>query len=754
MVESTTKDIQLLPRPEKPKPLTLPELLRAEADIKPVRKVQTLRLPDERLKMLRNDSKESKSRPTMQQCASAKDIKMGGQPRQLRFGSPHLLETRSQSPLRPLKSRPSILVAKSTPLLVPRKASVVLSPQCTPTRHYHEVTPPEDEPSVSDNTHFRHGDSYFHTFGADTMYNKEFVPARTPQATVEHSEKARQQRSGSDASHKRTSAVPTPGAHQLDIADTLAPKAKKRKSSALLGIFRVIPIKDVNVFELPSRRKSRRSSSPIPRKTSMITPAATPGIMVSSPMDSNGTQRQSMVPEMTASSYFTRPLSMREDSQISSTPLSPSLSPGAIPVTLTEVVRSRPEVSHQRRRRNRYSSETLSPLGTPRQRQRRIRESTWEGSKEEEGAAALLSRSNPSKVLPNAPVGTRGANSGSRHPLGPDPSVTASPIPNSSPADKQLNTAPAQVQEPDLKKKPSLLKGFYLDIRKLSSIAPFAHDADGTPQLPFSAWARKSSLTLRASFSRVNLRHSISTINVRNGKLAKKSSRGEELLERSDDDENEEPTPAMQQDSKAPEKPIRRITAADLIVTDFFQTPYSQRYYDTQKATQQAIRALVEDTLAEDDDDDDEVVLGFENDVPDHLPSSPLCPLHPKHKSGGKAICLMHGRYKKKKDVAPIEHATRATTHKVEIVFDTREMTELSRKARNSSMGSDGAGSSIPQSLWPIAKSEPTPIRKCVSWRKSKSRESEANRGRKRERGESACDARRRRLALGKRRMR
>lgn len=34
----------------------------------------------------------------------------------------------------------------------------------------------------------------------------------------------------------------------------------------------------------------------------------------------------------------------------------------------------------------------------------------------------------------------------------------------------------------------------------------------------------------------------------------------------------------------------------------------------------------------------------FQIDVPDHLPNSPLCPLHPKNKSGGTGICVYHGR--------------------------------------------------------------------------------------------------------------
>ena len=41
----------------------------------------------------------------------------------------------------------------------------------------------------------------------------------------------------------------------------------------------------------------------------------------------------------------------------------------------------------------------------------------------------------------------------------------------------------------------------------------------------------------------------------------------------------------------------------------------------------------------------------FEINVPEHLPSSPLCPKHPKHKSGGKGICIYHGRNRKKDEV-------------------------------------------------------------------------------------------------------
>ncbi|KAL8965941.1 MAG: hypothetical protein Q9183_003607 [Haloplaca sp. 2 TL-2023] len=46
------------------------------------------------------------------------------------------------------------------------------------------------------------------------------------------------------------------------------------------------------------------------------------------------------------------------------------------------------------------------------------------------------------------------------------------------------------------------------------------------------------------------------------------------------------------------------------------------------------------------DDEAEEERDRFELNVPEHLPSSPLCPRHPKHKSGGKGVCVYHGRNK------------------------------------------------------------------------------------------------------------
>lgn len=41
--------------------------------------------------------------------------------------------------------------------------------------------------------------------------------------------------------------------------------------------------------------------------------------------------------------------------------------------------------------------------------------------------------------------------------------------------------------------------------------------------------------------------------------------------------------------------------------------------------------------------------------VPEHLPGSPLCPLSPKHKSGGKGICVYHGRRKTQRSLVKID---------------------------------------------------------------------------------------------------
>jgi hypothetical protein len=163
-------------------------------------------------------------------------------------------------------------------------------------------------------------------------------------------------------------------------------------------------------------------------------------------------------------------------------------------------------------------------------------------------------------------------------------------------------------------KRPSVFKRFFIDLRKTASVSKLRAPGDSpdapTTQRRVSLFNKASiatfaTMTTRPSFEKLRRKRSQATITSRpSGKQA--------------------------------------IQARDLEVTNFMQTPYAQRIANTKRAEANHIRALVDEAL--DDDDDNDTIFGFELDVPDHLPNSPLCPLNPKHKSGGKAICPLHGR--------------------------------------------------------------------------------------------------------------
>lgn len=84
-------------------------------------------------------------------------------------------------------------------------------------------------------------------------------------------------------------------------------------------------------------------------------------------------------------------------------------------------------------------------------------------------------------------------------------------------------------------------------------------------------------------------------------------------------------------------------TPDPLKVTDFHQTPFSQRYGDARRAKMALVRSYVEEMLG-DNDDSGASQLQFEFNVPDHLPNSPLCPLNDKQGTRGQHLCPMHGR--------------------------------------------------------------------------------------------------------------
>lgn len=57
----------------------------------------------------------------------------------------------------------------------------------------------------------------------------------------------------------------------------------------------------------------------------------------------------------------------------------------------------------------------------------------------------------------------------------------------------------------------------------------------------------------------------------------------------------------------------------------------------------------------------------FEFDLPEHLPTSPMCPANKKHKSGGTGVCVYHGRSKREGEphVAQSVGTFRAPTSRV-----------------------------------------------------------------------------------------
>ncbi|KAK1699859.1 hypothetical protein BDP55DRAFT_209391 [Colletotrichum godetiae] len=64
----------------------------------------------------------------------------------------------------------------------------------------------------------------------------------------------------------------------------------------------------------------------------------------------------------------------------------------------------------------------------------------------------------------------------------------------------------------------------------------------------------------------------------------------------------------------------------------------------------------------------------FEFDLPEHLPSSPMCPANPKHSSGGVGVCVYHGRGRKEYTLK-LEHkmSDRRQGSEVSITSETDE---------------------------------------------------------------------------------
>lgn len=179
-------------------------------------------------------------------------------------------------------------------------------------------------------------------------------------------------------------------------------------------------------------------------------------------------------------------------------------------------------------------------------------------------------------------------------------------IPLSGP--KALSFLPSEMKRvttPPESKRPKGFKGFFFDMRSIPS-----EPSEPDPEPPEARATKRRGPILQIR-SMQSLLHKLSV-----PKLSRKSSN-------------------IMKEWRQPDDPLE--------ITDFQQTPFSQRYGDARRAKMSQIRSYMDEALKEDEDDESSA-FPFVLNVPDHLPNSPLCPLSPKHESGGKAICPIHGR--------------------------------------------------------------------------------------------------------------
>ncbi|SMR53122.1 unnamed protein product [Zymoseptoria tritici ST99CH_1E4] len=639
-------------------------------------------------------------------------------------------------------------------------------------RHYHSVTPPEEEPRETTLPH--HGDSYFQTFHVEAVPSRDFIPLRTPQPILERREIVKEKPwSEADpplSTIDMTAPVLLTGDGDKTPVRPERPRltSDRRKRSSMFSFFRKTAFND-RVFEedLEAAKKAEEILN-IPKASTAapVTTAAMPGITLSTFEDGASKRRlSSVVPEMQMQSYFSRPRvrHQQSDSTLSPSGLATPVQSGSEEASPSSPHRIRPR--HQHRSSSEHLSPTATPIGRPRARHR----PTQESLRGELRSVDTLPRS--TTIDTQLGIRSRGTKTamlsgGRRSSL-----KFADPVRAESPGPKTRLSA--------IRKRSSVvLSNLFADLRKVSSAEQLLHRVQAYEH----GSERRESLTARLSTVIPKMSMESIRVSIAGGRrLRRRCSRHSQQMRST---ESEEPQPRSKSPSRGGIQPTnvppdRRFSADDLKVTHFEQTPFSQRYHDSKRAAQQHIRAIIDEGLNEEGDgqEDDELVLGFEQDVPDHLPSSPLCPLHPKHKSGGKAICPQHGRYKRDKTRVAVRPLARRTLsrnvssataftggHRMEIVFDTREEAKVRAsslttvglertsehlraralslaaaleksldnratndvKARTASMGSDGAGPS------PASSAELRAIRAATAAAGTERQTIEVGRGRTR----------------------
>lgn len=542
---------------------------------------------------LKSLPKPSVSTPTLHDISPAK--------------SPH------RSPQRPPARRPHHPLSLHLP---PR------SPRSPAERQYHNVTPPEKDPSSPYRAHFNPGDHYFRTFGPEIDHIPTPAPASEWSTTPEENR--------DDAPPPLSSAgvvrFQTP---KLPSEDD-SPAAVKPLRSSIFHVFR----KSLFIDGI-----ARASSS---------TPKA-PGIEVTPPIGHLTQGRKSMrASDIVTPPYFAQlPSRSTPSTSTPLTPLSPRYKFGDSPA-------ASPRLLPQRMSSQKSSSDTSepSPFTRPRTRPRLRQKITledvaepylpWLSSKRAETRASpRRQRDRPSTTYNSAE--------------GEDMYHTAA----GSDAVHWTLPGNATLLAPSEKRSRESFKERVSVFKRLL----------WRPQSSQISWRRSTSKSRESCGSKVEkkaMQHSASM-----GTLLRKASR-----------------PSISKLKKAASQSTVHsqgtvVSRPELQVTNFHQTPYAQRVANNHRNEMTLLRSYIEEAL---NDEDDNTVFGFELNVPDHLPNSPLCPLSPKHRSGGKAICPLHGRSKKKASTAvskipqkPALRPPQRITAKPQIVYESKEE-DVSRK--------------------------------------------------------------------------
>ncbi|KAK4967900.1 hypothetical protein LTR42_010228 [Elasticomyces elasticus] len=488
-------------------------------------------------------------------------------------------------------SKPSTIRPKHISLPGPVSVAAEALPE---PKHYHNVTPPEADPTSPFRAPLRHGDHYFRTFGNNTVYMKSFTPTMIPSTPQKQS-------SGS------STPLALPPSARRDPSENNTSDQRKRKRSSVFNMFRRTAVND-GVIKGPRSDKTgtRRPQSP-----------PTPSISISPPTEYAKRRRSELTSsEMSLPPYFAQPARSPSSSLATPSPISP--------MTITESPEPRRAFAARRSWSQRSSGDSpVSPGTQPRLRRPRLRHQATLADISDAEISAGVPKADVAPVVPpkSGALQSKIKSPKSEADLQVTPRGPGA-IQWQSTAEKHVSTPPAEHLEADTQdKRRGTFKQFFRDLHLPTSAGKLDMDAV-LPRAP--TVGRRISLLPHSSMATLLARGSKPSLD----KLRLKISQG----------------------TISPPKPTEMRERPELRVTDFYQTPYSQRVANNRRAELTHINALVEEAL--NDDEEDDTIMGFELNVPDHLPSSPLCPLSPKHKSGGKAICPMHGRKKKVRTAA------------------------------------------------------------------------------------------------------